>query len=519
MKQTFLAVTPETRIILGSFVLYALLLWGAPLMAMALSVTVLGLTVMLVVARLACVLAARPAKLPTEAVGDELVSIHIATYSEPPEVVMATLDSLRDLSHPHYEVIVLDNNTPDPALYEPVREHCRKLGKNFRFYHFDNVKNAKAGALNISLKLTDPRAEAILILDADYQAVDKDILQKGLTHFVDSSVALVQFPQAYRNSRDDCGLTWDYRLFFDVYMNLANQCDTVLSTGTAAFVRKHALIGLGGWTGDTLTEDAELGLRLHRIGYRGVYVPQVVAAGVMPTDMRSLRVQRRRWVLGNAQSLRCLWNEPNIGLFRKAVMSLQLTAWASPLFLSTVTFLTAAVVARLSDNLAAEMVVAISTLSIMWYLTGTLLFYAVAIARHGGSLFTSVRALLVHLGMQWEGSLAWCELFVNSDKSFQRTDKFIRAPEMVAMAATLALSLLCCGIGFDILRAGGCPWTAFACSLSSLLLTAKSYLRWNLHLVRDYTVGMESKQPDLIPLGERLLPARLELACGMGARP
>jgi cellulose synthase/poly-beta-1,6-N-acetylglucosamine synthase-like glycosyltransferase len=98
------------------------------------------------------------------------------------------LDSLNRLSHPDYEVIVLDNNTSDPALYEPVRRHCQKLGSKFRFYHYDGVEGAKAGALNISLGLVDKRTEVILVLDADYQ-VQPGILEAGLTHFVDSSVA------------------------------------------------------------------------------------------------------------------------------------------------------------------------------------------------------------------------------------------------------------------------------------------------------------------------------------------
>ena len=47
-----------------------------------------------------------------------------------------------------FEVIVLDNNTPDPAIWRPVEAHCRKLGPRFRFFHFDGVKGFKGGALN-----------------------------------------------------------------------------------------------------------------------------------------------------------------------------------------------------------------------------------------------------------------------------------------------------------------------------------------------------------------------------------
>lgn len=482
----YLRLSAEAKILLSSSAVLALLIWFAPVPAITLSLAILFGTILLVLARLGCALAATPAKLATENWGDEFVSIHIATHAEPSEVVKATLDSLADLNHPHYEVIVLDNNTADPALYEPVREHCRKLGPKFQFHHFDNVKGAKAGALNISLGLSDPRTDVILILDADYQA-QPHILETGLSHFVDSGVALVQFPQAYRNSEKHCGLTWDYKMFFDVYMNLANHYNTVLSTGTAAFVSKRALQSLGGWTGDTLTEDAELGLRFHRQGYRGVYVPEVVAAGEMPTDYKSLRTQRRRWVLGNAQSLKQVWREPSIDLGRKCLMTLQLTAWASPLLLSAAAFLTASVMNQVAFVPAAEPVMAFTSLAIIWYLLGTIGFFAIAVTRQGGSPLTAFRAMLAHLGTQWEASFAWCELFVESDKSFQRTDKFLRAPETATLGITLALSLICCGISLDLLRVGGSAWVAFACSLSSLLLSGMGYLHWNLQSIRSRT--------------------------------
>ncbi len=479
-------LSAEAKILLGASTVLALLLWAAPVAAIVVSLTILFGTILLVLTRLACALAARPAHLPTEAVGDQFVSIHIATHSEPAEVVKATLDSLAALNHPHYEVIVLDNNTSDASLYEPVREHCRQLGSKFRFYHFDDVEGAKAGALNLALQLSDPRTEVVLVLDADYQALPH-ILETGLSHFVDSGVALVQFPQAYRNSDTTCGLTWDYKMFFDVYMNLANHHNTVLSTGTAAFVSKQALQSLGGWTGDTLTEDAELGLRLHRQGYRGVYVPEVVAAGEMPTDFTALRTQRRRWVLGNAQSLKQVWREPSIDLGRKFLLSMQLTAWASPLLLSGAAFLTAALLNQVAYVPAADPVMAFTSLAIIWYLVGTLGFFAIAVTRQGASVLTAFRAMLAHMGTQWEASLAWCELFVDSDKSFQRTDKFLRAPETTTLVATVSLSLVCCGLGLDLLRVGGSPWLAFACSLSSLLLSGLGYLHWNLQMVRKRT--------------------------------
>src|SRR5690606_34977075 len=48
------------------------------------------------------------------------VSIHLACYNEPPEMVILTLDSLAALDYDNYEVIVLDNNTKNPDVWKPV---------------------------------------------------------------------------------------------------------------------------------------------------------------------------------------------------------------------------------------------------------------------------------------------------------------------------------------------------------------------------------------------------------------
>ena len=114
-------------------------LWGLPDLAALLAILVAVFTVAMVSIRLAVSLL--PDKTPrvVEVEGEPFVSIHLPTYSEPPAVVIKTLESLNELDYEAFEVIVLDNNTPDPELYEPVRKHCEKLGSKYtwekrRFY-------------------------------------------------------------------------------------------------------------------------------------------------------------------------------------------------------------------------------------------------------------------------------------------------------------------------------------------------------------------------------------------------
>jgi len=110
-----------------------------------------------------------------------MVSLHVPVYNEPPEVVERTLRTLAVLDYPNFEVLVVDNNTPDASAWRPLEQVCRDLGPRFRFMHLDRWPGFKSGALNFALTQTDPRAEIIGSIDADYQ-VDRDFL-RDLTPF------------------------------------------------------------------------------------------------------------------------------------------------------------------------------------------------------------------------------------------------------------------------------------------------------------------------------------------------
>jgi cellulose synthase/poly-beta-1,6-N-acetylglucosamine synthase-like glycosyltransferase len=55
------------------------------------------------------------------------VSIHVPCYNEPPELMIATLNALAAMDYPRFEVIVIDNNTKDPACGSRWGR-CAKLG-------------------------------------------------------------------------------------------------------------------------------------------------------------------------------------------------------------------------------------------------------------------------------------------------------------------------------------------------------------------------------------------------------
>ncbi|MFK2877317.1 glycosyltransferase family 2 protein [Rhodanobacter hydrolyticus] len=238
------------------------------------------------------------------------VSIHLACYNEPPDMVIVTLDSLAELDYENYEVLVIDNNTKDPAVWGPVKEYCEKLGKRFRFFHLEPWPGFKAGALNFGLKETSPEADVVAVIDADY-VVRHDWLATLTGYFHDPKVAVVQCPQAHRDfehNRFRRMTAWEFDGFFRIGMHHRNERNAIIQHGTMTMVRRTALEGTGGWSEWTICEDAELGLRLMHAGYELVYVDELMGKGLTPADFKAYKSQRYRWAFGAMQILKGRWN-------------------------------------------------------------------------------------------------------------------------------------------------------------------------------------------------------------------
>ena len=244
---------------------------------------------------------------PHQLASDEpFVSIHVPTYSEPPDMVIETLNKLASINYGHYEVIVIDNNTKDPALWQPVEAHCAVLGDKFRFMHADGITGAKGGALNYIHKYIDPRATIVGVIDADYQ-VDPNFLQALIGHFGDPKVGFIQTPHDYREWKENLFLSmcyWEYKLFFHSTMVSLNELDAGITVGTMCLVRKDVLEKAGGWSEWCVTEDSELAIRIHDIGYSSIYINKTYGRGLIPDSFEGYKKQRYRWTAGPVQEFR-----------------------------------------------------------------------------------------------------------------------------------------------------------------------------------------------------------------------
>ena len=239
-----------------------------------------------------------------------LVSVHLACCNEPAEMVLASIRSLQALDWPHLEILVVDNNSSDPCCWQPVQAYVQqqRLAGNERlhFIHLPQWPGYKAGALNQALRQTDPDAQWVAVVDADY-VVAPGWLRRLSGWFSEPEVAVVQSPQAHRawaQSRLARMMNWEYEGFFRLGMHHRHERNAIVQHGTMTIVRRDALEAVGGWDPHCICEDTELGLRLLEAGWRKVYVDEVLGTGLVPQSFSAYQRQRERWARGGIQILR-----------------------------------------------------------------------------------------------------------------------------------------------------------------------------------------------------------------------
>ena len=245
-----------------------------------------------------------PLEVPEEML--PMVSVHVPAYNEPPEMMIETLNALAALDYPRFEVIVMDNNTKDPEIWQPVEAHCKALGSRFHFFHEDPLAGYKAGALNYCLDKSAPDVEVVAVIDSDY-VVTSNWLRDLVPQFTKPSVAIVQAPQDYSDDGDNLFKAMcyaEYRGFFYIGMITRNERNAIIQHGTMTMVRKSVLEEVGGWAEWCITEDAELGLKIFEKGYEALYVAKSYGQGVMPDTFVDFKKQRYRWAYGAIQIMR-----------------------------------------------------------------------------------------------------------------------------------------------------------------------------------------------------------------------
>ncbi len=147
--------------------------------------------------------------------------------------------------------------------------------------------------------------DLVVILDADHVA-RRDFLVRVIGYFEDDDVAIVQTPQAYRNATESpvARLAHDQQLiFYGPVLRGRNGSNSVFACGTNCVVRRSALEQVGGFDESSVVEDFATSMSIHRLGWRSVYYPYVLAEGLGPTNLAAYSRQQFRWARGSLEAL------------------------------------------------------------------------------------------------------------------------------------------------------------------------------------------------------------------------
>ncbi|SMQ18169.1 Glycosyltransferase, catalytic subunit of cellulose synthase and poly-beta-1,6-N-acetylglucosamine synthase [Streptomyces sp. Ag82_O1-12] len=227
------------------------------------------------------------------------VTVIVPAYNEK-ECIANTLDSLARSTHP-IEIIVVDDGSTD-GTSEIAREAALARGMtNVRVIRQENA--GKPAALNNGVR--SARHDIVVMMDGD-TVFEPDTVRQLVQPFADPEVGAVAGNAKVGNRTTVIG-AWqhiEYVMGFNLDRRMYDllRCMPTIPGAIGAF-RREAVLQVGGMSEDTLAEDTDITIAMHRDGWRVVYQEHARAWTEAPGSLKQLWSQRYRWSYGTMQAL------------------------------------------------------------------------------------------------------------------------------------------------------------------------------------------------------------------------
>jgi cellulose synthase/poly-beta-1,6-N-acetylglucosamine synthase-like glycosyltransferase len=236
------------------------------------------------------------AELPT-------YTILIPAYREP-EVIARLLAEIDRLEYPRNKLEVKLLLEPDDNATHEAIVQARPASYVTIVTVPDTSPKTKPKACNVGL--AEARGKYVAVFDAEDRPEPLQLRRVVAAYrSVGSDVACLQAKLAYYNANQNLITRWfatEYAMWFGQLLpGLVARNAPVPLGGTSNHFRRDVLIRLGGWDSYNVTEDADLGIRLHRAGYR----TQVLDSETLEeanSDFINWEKQRSRWYKGYLQT-------------------------------------------------------------------------------------------------------------------------------------------------------------------------------------------------------------------------
>jgi len=332
------------------------------------------------------------------------------------------------------QIQILDDSSDDTAVIAAtLAEELRADGLDVRHIRRADRVGFKAGALENGLRTAS--GELVAVFDADF-VPPPDFLERCVPWFADDDVGMVQARWGHLNEND----SWITRVqatLLDGHFVIEHAARALSGkwfnfNGTAGIWRREAITSAGGWEHDTLTEDLDLSYRAQLVGWRFVYLPDVVAPAELPPSLAAFKTQQHRWAKGSIQTARKLlgriWRAPIPWSIKLEATAHLCANFSYPLVVALTLLLPLAVAARLEQGASLGMLLRVDLVLFVFAVFPFVLFYAAGIAGSGsGGVVRRVMrlpiVLAVGLGMAVAQTRAVAEALFGGVGTFVRTPK------------------------------------------------------------------------------------------------
>lgn len=271
------------------------------------------------------------------------VTTQIPLYNEV-SVARRVLEAVARMNYPRdrHEIQVLDDSTDETRrIVDRVASELRARGHDIKIVRRPNREHYKAGALAYATPLAS--GEYIAIFDADFVPGREFLRQMIPLIATRPDVGCVQGRWGHLNGKDSW-ITEALALGIDGHFGVeqtGRAWNGLLFNfnGTAGIWRRSTIEDprVGGWNGDTITEDLDLSYRTQLAGWKMCYCVNEVAPAEIPDHVDALKAQQRRWATGSIQTARKLlpkvWGSKQLTLMQKIESSVHLTQYVVNVFM------------------------------------------------------------------------------------------------------------------------------------------------------------------------------------------
>jgi cellulose synthase/poly-beta-1,6-N-acetylglucosamine synthase-like glycosyltransferase len=219
-------------------------------------------------------------------------------------VVGALVDGIHGLDYPQAKLdIRLLCEEDDEETVEAVR--AMALPPQFKIIVVPDAQpKTKPKACNFGL--IQSRGDYLVIFDAEDRP-ESDQLKKVVIAYgnAPASVVCIQAKLNYFNADQNLLTRWfctEYSMWFDLLLpGLAHSGAPIPLGGTSCHFLTESLIELGAWDPFNVTEDADLGIRLHKYGYQTAMIDSTTFEEAN-SELNNWIRQRSRWIKGYIQT-------------------------------------------------------------------------------------------------------------------------------------------------------------------------------------------------------------------------